>query len=65
VWFVGRPAGDATLYRYVFAKGRVETGPILVGLMPDSGLALLPSGKEVVVSEEADAQVDIDLATLQ
>ncbi len=65
VWFVGRPAGDATLYRYVFAKGRVEPGPILVGLMPDSGLALLPSGREVIVSEAADTQVDIDLSTLQ
>jgi len=65
IWFIGRPAGDPMLCRYVFSKARVESGPLILGLLPDSGLALLPSGHDVIVAETADTQVDIDLATLQ
>jgi Tol biopolymer transport system component len=65
VWFISRPAGDPTLARYVFAKGRVEPGPLVVGLLADSGLALLPSGRDVVLAEAVDTQVDIELATLE
>ena len=65
VWFISRPAGDPTLSRYVFAKGRAEAGPLVLGMLTDSGIALLPGGKEVVLSAVADTQVDIELATLQ
>jgi Tol biopolymer transport system component len=65
VWFVTRPAGDPVLARYVFAKGRVEAGALVPGLLNDSGLTLLPSGQQVVVAELIEAQVDIDIATLQ
>lgn len=65
VWFVARPAGDPTLARYVFATGRTEMGPLLLGLLNDSGLALLPGGKEVALSVAVDTQVDIEMATLQ
>jgi hypothetical protein len=65
VWFISRPAGDPTLSRYVFAKGRTEAGPLVLGMLTDSGIALLPGGKEVVLSTVADTQVDIELATLQ
>ena len=65
VWFISRPAGDPTLVRFVFAKGRTEQGPLVLGLLTDSGIALLPDGKDVVLSAVADTQVDIELATLQ
>ncbi len=65
VWFVSRPAGDPVLARFVFAKGRVETGALVTGLLRDSGLALLPSGDAVVVTELSEAQVDIELSTLE
>jgi Tol biopolymer transport system component len=65
VWFIGRPAGDPVVERYVFAKGRVEAGPVAAGLLTDSGITLLPSGKEVVVAEMVDAQVDIEVSSLE
>jgi|GEM_PF-851811 len=65
VWFVARPAGDPVIERFVFAQGRVEPGPLVPELMTESGLTLLPSGREVVISELADAQVNIDVSTLE
>lgn len=65
VWFISRPAGDPVLARYVFAKGRVELGAVIPGLLTDSGLGLLPADQGVVVAEEADADVGIEVATLK
>jgi len=65
IWYVSRPAGDAVLSRYVFARGRSEPGAVIPGLLVDSGLALLADGKHVALSATAEAQVDIELATLE
>jgi Tol biopolymer transport system component len=65
VWFVMRPASDATLARYVFAAGRVVPGPVLPDLLPESGLAISADGRSAIVSEAADVRVDIELATLE
>lgn len=65
VWFVMRPAGDATLARFVFEAGRVIPGPVLPDLLPDSGLTITADGKRALVAETARAQVDIEVATLE
>ncbi len=65
VWFVTRAAGDPTLARYVFASGRVSLGPVLEELLTDSGVTVTADGRGVIVAETADAQVDIEIATLE
>lgn len=65
IWFVTRPAGDATLARFVFAQGRVSAGPVLPDLLPDSGLTITADGKRAIIAETASAQVDIEVATLE
>jgi Tol biopolymer transport system component len=65
VWFVMRSGGDATLARFVFATGRVSPGPVVEELLPDSGLAVTADGRGAIVAETADAQVDIEVATLE
>ncbi len=65
IWFVTRPAGDPTLARFVFATGRVIPGPVIPNLLQDSGLALTADGRGAILAETADAQVDIEIATLK
>jgi Tol biopolymer transport system component len=65
IWFVTRPAGDPTLARFVFATGRVTPGPVIPDLLQDSGLSLTADGHGAIVAETADAQVDIEIATLK
>ncbi|HUO96005.1 MAG TPA: hypothetical protein VMT92_07215 [Steroidobacteraceae bacterium] len=66
IWFVTRSEdGPPRLARYSLIDGRYTAGAALPAILPDSGIALAPDGKSLLIAEAAASQVDLELAALE